>query len=65
MPKAFPIEGTEVRIRRHGAAVILERIPCDWSWLGAVTGLVHEDFQQAVAEKPVAEHGSDPDRPFE
>ena len=65
LPKAFRIDGTEVRIRRHGAAVILEPIPQDWSWLDAVTGPVDEDFQLAVAEKPLAEHRPELDRLFE
>ena len=30
LPKEFRFDGDEVRIRRHGAAVILEPIPNDW-----------------------------------
>ena len=51
LPKAFRFEGTEVRIRRHGAAVILEPVPQDWAWLDALAGPVDEDFQQASAEQ--------------
>lgn len=29
LPKEFRIAGKEVRIRRHGAAIILEPIPTD------------------------------------
>ena len=32
--------GQEVRIRRHGAAVILEPIAVDWVWLDALAGAV-------------------------
>lgn len=65
LPKAFRIEGTEVRIRRHGAGVILEPILRDWSWLDAVTGPVDEDFQQAVAEKLLAENHPEQDPLFD
>lgn len=52
LPKEYRFEGDEVRIRRHGAAIILEPIPMDWVWLDALTGPVDADFQQAVAEQP-------------
>lgn len=50
LPKEFRFEGEEVRIRRHGAAVILEPIPSDWEWLDALAGQVDADFQRAVDE---------------
>jgi antitoxin VapB len=50
LPKAFRFAGDAVRIRRHGAAVILEPLPDDWGWLDALTGQIDEDFAQAVAE---------------
>jgi antitoxin VapB len=65
LPKAFRLEGTEVRIRRHGAAVILEPIPQDWGWLDAVSGPLDEDFRSAVSEKPMAEEREGLDRLFE
>ena len=52
LPKEFRFEGREVRIRRHGAAVILEPIPTDWTWLDALSGPVDADFEQAAAEQP-------------
>lgn len=52
LPKEFRFEGDEVRISRHGAAVILEPIPIDWAWLDALTGSVDADFQQAANEQP-------------
>ncbi len=55
LPKDFRIEGSEVRIRRHGAAVILEPIAHDWDWLDALASPVDADFQQAVGEQPTAE----------
>lgn len=50
LPKAFRFEGEEVRIRRHGAAVILEPIPVDWAWLDALCGTLDTDFVQAAEE---------------
>lgn len=52
LPKEFRFEGTRVRIRKHGAAVILEPIPDDWSWLADVCGTVDADFEQAALERP-------------
>lgn len=52
LPKAFRFDTDEVRIRRHGNAVILEPIAHDWEWLDAVTGPLDHDFQAAVAEQP-------------
>ncbi len=50
LPKAFRFDTDEVRIRRHGAAVILEPIPRDWAWLDALIGSVDADFAQAAEE---------------
>ncbi len=52
LPKAFRFESDEVRIRRHGDAVILEPIPHDWAWLDALVGPLDADFAQAAAEQP-------------
>jgi antitoxin VapB len=59
LPKEYRFEGTEVRIRRRGDAVILEPVPTDWRWLDELisTGL-DEDFVEAVEERP-----EDQDRP--
>ena len=51
LPKAFRLEQDEVRIRRHGSAVILEPIPTDWGWLDAIAGPVDPDFERAASEK--------------
>ena len=51
LPKAFRLEQNEVRIRRHGSAVILEPIPTDWDWLDAIAGSVDPDFERAASEK--------------
>ena len=53
LPKDFRFDADEVRIRRHGSAVILEPIPSDWVWLRDVVGNVDADFEEAVAEASV------------
>ncbi|MFP4389866.1 MAG: antitoxin [Desulfococcaceae bacterium] len=55
LPKAFRMEGSEVRIRRHGAAVILEPIAKDWAWLDAIAGPLDADFQEAATEQTAVE----------
>ena len=52
LPKEFRFRGKEVRIRRHGNAVILEPVADDWSWLDAIAGRLDDDFIQAVGERP-------------
>lgn len=52
LPKEFRFEAGEVRIRRHGKAVILEPIAQDWGWLAEVIGSLDDDFVQAVTEQP-------------
>lgn len=51
LPKAFRFETEEVRIRRHGQAVILEPIATDWAWLDALVAPLDDDFVQAVNER--------------
>jgi antitoxin VapB len=52
LPKDFRFRGEEVRIRRHGSAVILEPVAEDWSWLDALAGKLDDDFVRAVSEQP-------------
>jgi len=52
LPKSFRFDGEEVRIRRHGNAVILEPLTDDWQWLDAITEKLDDDFVQAVEEQP-------------
>lgn len=53
LPKAFRFETEEVRVRRHGASVILEPVARDWAWLDALIGVPDADFAQAAAERPI------------
>ena len=52
LPKNFRFEGEEVRIRRHGNAVLLEPLTDNWQWLDAITEKLDDDFVQAVEEQP-------------
>lgn len=52
LPKDFRFEGEEVRIRRHGNAVILEPVAEDWAWLDVIVERLDEDFVRAVDERP-------------
>lgn len=36
LPRDFRFDGTEVRIRKAGNAVILEPVGSDWGWLDAI-----------------------------
>ena len=50
LPKQFRFAHDEVRIRRHGQAVILEPIATDWAWLDTLIGPVDADFEATVAQ---------------
>ncbi len=52
LPKDFRFNTDEVRIRRHGAAVILEPALTDWAWLDTVIAPVDDDFVAAVLQQP-------------
>jgi antitoxin VapB len=52
LPKEYRFEGVEVRIRRHGAAVILEPVARDWAWLDALRGTLDADVEHAAGEQP-------------
>ncbi len=52
LPKEFRFQGEEVRIRRVGAAVILEPVSREWAWLDAIQGTFTEDFL-ADRQQPV------------
>ncbi len=58
LPKDYRFDSEEVRVRRHGAAVILEPVPTNWAWLAPLIGPVDEDFEKSLAERV-----TDQDRP--
>lgn len=51
LPREFRFPGGEVRIRRHGSAVILEPVVEDWKWLDALVGKLDRDFAEAAVEE--------------
>ena len=53
LPEDYRFDTDEVRIRRHGNAVILEPIAGDWAWLDKVVGPVDTDFAHAVEENRI------------
>lgn len=59
LPRAYRVEGREVRIRRRGRAIVLEPVPDSWEWLDALAGEVDDDFASAVNE-PQAEQTERP-----
>lgn len=64
LPKAFRLDGTQVRIRRHGQRIVLEPIATDWAWLDALGGPVDADFVQATDEQPELQPRPDLDTVF-
>ena len=52
LPRAFRVDGREVRIRRRGRAIVLEPMPDSWAWLDALAGELDDDFVSAVHEQP-------------
>lgn len=64
LPKAFRLDGSEVRIRRHGAAIVLEPIADNWIWLDTLTGPLGEDFVDAANEQPAAQERPTLDKLF-
>ena len=65
LPKGFRLTGDEVRIRRHGAAIILEPIPRDWAWLDALSGKLDADARAGALEEPADQHRPGIDKLFQ
>lgn len=51
LPRAYRLEGGEVRIRRVGAAVVLEPLATDWAWLDRLDP-VDADFMADGRDQP-------------
>jgi antitoxin VapB len=64
LPKEFRLPGNEVRIRRHGSAVIIEPLDDDWEWLDAIVGQLDDDFVEAANEQPSEQERPALDRLF-
>jgi antitoxin VapB len=65
LPKEFRIDADEVRIRRHGEALVLEPIAKDWAWLDAIAGQMSADFMKDGREQPAMQERPDLDTAFE
>jgi antitoxin VapB len=64
LPRAFRVDGREVRIRRRGRAIVLEPVPESWEWLDALVNEVDDDFVSAVRERPEATERPELDKVF-
>ncbi len=64
LPRAFRVDGREVRIRRRGRTIVLEPVPESWEWLDALAGGVEEDFVSAVREQPTVSERPELDKVF-
>jgi antitoxin VapB len=65
LPKEFRFEGDKVRIRRHGASVVLEPLPKNWDWLDNLPpGQFDADFIRAVNEQPDQQERPELDKLF-
>ncbi|MGB6006531.1 antitoxin [Castellaniella sp.] len=63
LPKAFRFDSTQVRIRQHGAAVIIEPIPDNWSWLDDLNK-PDQDFIAEATKQPAPQHRDELDTLF-
>jgi antitoxin VapB len=64
LPRAYRVEGREVRIRRRGRAIVLEPVPESWEWLDGLAGDLDDDFVSAVREQPEPAERPDMDEVF-
>lgn len=64
LPKEFRLAGTSVRIRRRGAAIVLEPLPRDWTWLDSLSRQFDPDAKAAALEKPSPQKRSSVDKFF-
>lgn len=65
LPKEFRMNGDEVRIRKQGAALVLEPVASDWEWLDAIVGKFSEDFYAGGRGQPQLPAGPKFDATFE
>jgi antitoxin VapB len=64
LPKEYRFNTGEVRIRRHGASVILEPIADDWTFLQAVAGTFGSDFMPEGRQEPAMQERAELDELF-
>ena len=64
LPKAYRLATDEVRIRKHGNALILEPVADSWSWLEALQGQLDADASSAALEAVAPQARAKLDRLF-
>jgi antitoxin VapB len=64
LPKEYRLSGKEVRIRRHGSAVILEPLADEWAWLDAIADKLDADFVEAANEQSASQERAAIDKFF-
>lgn len=62
--REFRMKGDDVRIRKQGAAVVLEPMADDWRWLDAIAGRFSSDFFAEGRKEPQLEVRPALDRAF-
>jgi len=65
LPRAYRLNSSEVRIRRHGSALILEPVATDWSWLDGLPGAFSNDAADAALEPVECQQRPELDGAFE
>lgn len=65
LPRAYRLNSSEVRIRRHGSALILEPVATDWSWLDGLPGAFSNDAADAALETVECQQRPELDGAFE
>ena len=63
LPKDFRLDAEEVRIRRHGNALILEPLNSNWLWLDNLEAL-DKDFSDTAREKTASQIRPELDKLF-
>ena len=61
LPKRYRLDADEVRVRRQGAALVLEPVANDWDWLEEVMGDLDPEFAAAALESVDEQHRPDLD----
>lgn len=64
LPKAFRLEGSEVRIRKQGQALILEPLAKDWKWLDDLHRPLDAEAVSAAEEQPTPQERPELDGTF-
>lgn len=64
LPKAYRLATDEVRIRKHGNALILEPVADSWSWLETLQGQLDADASRAALEAVAPQARAKLDRLF-